>query len=306
MSAEPPTETPGSFEPAQDDRGSLRWSRGVLRPRSDGRARGVRGWSRSSRSAFPGILAYIILMFVMPRAGLAGGMTRPRILVTNDDGVFSEGIERLAAALAEVGDVFTVAPDQERSAAGHSLTLHHPLRAKLVGPQRWSVDGTPTDCVNWGVLHLLKDDRPKLLFSGINLGLNLGDDVTYSGTVSAAFEGTLIGISVGRDLAGDRDGLHVRRGRGVRGAPGASPARAAAAGRDARQRQRPGGRAARRARRAAGQAPLRRGGHREDGSARAALLLDRRDAADGGPRAGDGPLGGGGEVHLDDARSTST
>jgi 5'-nucleotidase len=121
-------------------------------------------------------------------------MTRPRILVTNDDGVFSEGIERLAGSLADVGDVFTVAPDQERSAAGHSLTLHHPLRAKQIGSQRWSVDGTPTDCVNWGVLHLLKDDRPKLLFSGINLGLNLGDDVTYSGTVSAAFEGTLIGI----------------------------------------------------------------------------------------------------------------
>ncbi len=121
-------------------------------------------------------------------------MTRPRILVTNDDGVFSEGIERLAAALAEVGDVSTVAPDQERSAAGHSLTLQHPLRAKLVGPERWSVDGTPTDCVNWGVLHLLKNDRPSLLFSGINLGLNLGDDVTYSGTVSAAFEGTILGI----------------------------------------------------------------------------------------------------------------
>ena len=121
-------------------------------------------------------------------------MSRPRIIVTNDDGIFSEGIERLAASLATVGDVFTVAPDQERSAAGHSLTLHHPLRAKLIGPQRWSVDGTPTDCVNWGVLHLLKDERPKLLFSGINLGLNLGDDVTYSGTVSAAFEGTLLGI----------------------------------------------------------------------------------------------------------------
>jgi len=121
-------------------------------------------------------------------------MTRPRIRVTNDDGVFSEGIERLAAALSQVGEVSTVAPDQERSAAGHSLTLHHPLRAKLVGENRWSVDGTPTDCVNWGVLHLMKEARPKLLFSGINLGLNLGDDVTYSGTVSAAFEGTLIGI----------------------------------------------------------------------------------------------------------------
>ncbi len=121
-------------------------------------------------------------------------MTRPRILVTNDDGIFTEGIERLAAALSTVGEVCTVAPAQERSAAGHSLTLHSPLRAKLVGENRWSVDGTPTDCVNWGVLHLLKDRRPSLLFSGINLGLNLGDDVTYSGTVSAAFEGTLIGV----------------------------------------------------------------------------------------------------------------
>jgi 5'-nucleotidase len=121
-------------------------------------------------------------------------VTRPRIFVTNDDGVFSEGIERLAAALEEVGDVVTVAPDQERSAAGHSLTLHNPLRAKLVGENRWSVDGTPTDCVNWGILHLMKEARPHLLFSGINLGLNLGDDVTYSGTVSAAFEGTLIGV----------------------------------------------------------------------------------------------------------------
>lgn len=121
-------------------------------------------------------------------------MSGPRILVTNDDGIFSEGIERLARALSEVGDVFTVAPDQERSAAGHALTLDTPLRAKEVGDQRWSVNGTPTDCVNWGVLHLLRDGRPKLLFSGINLGLNLGDDVTYSGTVSAAFEGALLGI----------------------------------------------------------------------------------------------------------------
>jgi 5'-nucleotidase len=119
---------------------------------------------------------------------------RPAILVTNDDGVFSEGIERLSGALADVGEVFTVAPDQEKSAAGHSLTLQYPIRAKMVGPNRWSVDGTPTDCVNWGALHLLKENRPALLFSGINLGLNLGDDVTYSGTVSAAFEGTLIGI----------------------------------------------------------------------------------------------------------------
>jgi len=119
---------------------------------------------------------------------------RPRIFVTNDDGIFSEGIERLAEALSDVGDVHTVAPDQERSAAGHALTLDTPLRAKEVGDRRWSVNGTPTDCVNWGVLHLLRDRRPDLLFSGINLGLNLGDDVTYSGTVSAAFEGALLGI----------------------------------------------------------------------------------------------------------------
>jgi 5'-nucleotidase len=121
-------------------------------------------------------------------------VTAPRILVTNDDGIFSEGIERLAAALGDVGDVYTVAPDQERSAAGHALTLDAPLRAKEVGEKRWSVNGTPTDCVNWGVLHLLRDARPALLFSGINLGLNLGDDVTYSGTVSAAFEGALLTI----------------------------------------------------------------------------------------------------------------
>lgn len=121
-------------------------------------------------------------------------MNGPRILVTNDDGVFSEGIERLAAALSDVGDVYTVAPDQERSAAGHALTLDTPLRTKEIGEKRWSVNGTPTDCVNWGVLHLLRDERPRLLFSGINLGLNLGDDVTYSGTVSAAFEGALLGI----------------------------------------------------------------------------------------------------------------
>jgi 5'-nucleotidase len=121
-------------------------------------------------------------------------VTRPRIFVTNDDGVFSEGIERLASSLGEVGEVVTVAPDQERSAAGHSLTLHSPLRAKMIAENRWSVDGTPTDCVNWGILHLMKEARPRLLFSGINLGLNLGDDVTYSGTVSAAFEGTLIGV----------------------------------------------------------------------------------------------------------------
>jgi len=117
-----------------------------------------------------------------------------RILVTNDDGIFSEGIKLLAEALGELGEVFVVAPDREQSASGHSLTLHHPLRMRKVRENWFSVDGTPTDCVNLAVLGLLKDDPPGLVVSGVNFGLNLGDDVTYSGTVSATFEGSLLGI----------------------------------------------------------------------------------------------------------------
>jgi 5'-nucleotidase len=118
----------------------------------------------------------------------------PRILVTNDDGVYSEGVKLLAAALSEVGEVTVVAPDREQSAAGHSLTLHRPLRLRKLEEGFYAVDGTPTDCVNLAVLHLLKDDPPDFIASGINFGSNLGDDVTYSGTVSATFEGTLLGI----------------------------------------------------------------------------------------------------------------
>lgn len=118
----------------------------------------------------------------------------PRILVTNDDGIFSEGIKLLAEALAEVGEVTVVAPDREQSAMGHALTLTRPLRMQKVGEGRFAVDGTPTDCVNLGVLSLFKDDPPDFVASGINFGPNLGDDVTYSGTVSAGFEGTLLGI----------------------------------------------------------------------------------------------------------------
>jgi 5'-nucleotidase len=117
-----------------------------------------------------------------------------RILVTNDDGVFSEGIKLLAEALMAVGEVVVVAPDREQSATGHSLTLHRPLRVQKLEENRYGVDGTPTDCVNLGVLHLLKDAPPDLVVSGINFGSNMGDDVTYSGTVSATFEGTLLGI----------------------------------------------------------------------------------------------------------------
>lgn len=118
----------------------------------------------------------------------------PRILVTNDDGAYSEGIKLLAAALRELGEVVVVAPDREQSATGHSLTLHRPLRMQKLAEGSYAVDGTPTDCVNLAVLWLMKDSPPDVVVSGINFGLNLGDDVTYSGTVSATFEGSLLGI----------------------------------------------------------------------------------------------------------------
>jgi 5'-nucleotidase len=117
-----------------------------------------------------------------------------RIVLTNDDGIFSEGLKLLARALAELAEVFVVAPDREQSATGHALTLSRPLRMQQTEPNWYAVDGTPTDCVNLAVLWLLKDRPPDLVCSGINFGTNLGDDVTYSGTVSATFEGTLLGI----------------------------------------------------------------------------------------------------------------
>jgi 5'-nucleotidase len=116
------------------------------------------------------------------------------ILVTNDDGIQSPGIKALAKAMKRVGEVYVVAPDRERTAAGHSLTLHKPLRIEALGRREFSVSGTPTDCVNLAVNEILPR-RPDLVVSGINRGGNLGDDVTYSGTVSAAMEGTLLGIA---------------------------------------------------------------------------------------------------------------
>ncbi|MBW8056591.1 MAG: 5'/3'-nucleotidase SurE [candidate division NC10 bacterium] len=118
---------------------------------------------------------------------------QPIILVTNDDGIHSPGLKTLAEALEGVGKLYVIAPDRERSAAGHSLTLHKPLRATVLAPDWYVVDGTPTDCVTLGVMGMLKE-KPQLVVSGINLGANLGDDITYSGTVSAAVEATLLGI----------------------------------------------------------------------------------------------------------------
>jgi 5'-nucleotidase len=115
------------------------------------------------------------------------------ILVCNDDGVHAPGLAALAAALAPLDRVFVVAPDREQSAAGHAITLSRPLRAELLREGWIAVDGTPTDCVNLAVNGLL-DERPWLVVSGINRGANLGDDITYSGTVSAAMEAVLLGI----------------------------------------------------------------------------------------------------------------
>jgi len=117
----------------------------------------------------------------------------PRILVTNDDGVHSPGIKALAAAVEHLGDVVVVAPTQEASAIGHALTLRRPLLIETIDPQTFAIDGTPTDCVNIAITHILHGN-PDLIVSGINKGWNLGDDVTYSGTVSGALEGALLGI----------------------------------------------------------------------------------------------------------------
>lgn len=118
----------------------------------------------------------------------------PRFLVTNDDGIYSEGLRKLAAVLCPLGDVIIVAPDREQSAASHALTLNRPLRLLQIEENEWIVDGTPTDCVNLALLHLMKDEKPDLVVSGINFGPNMGDDVTYSGTISAAFEGSLLNV----------------------------------------------------------------------------------------------------------------
>ncbi len=122
------------------------------------------------------------------------------ILLTNDDGLLAEGIQTMLGFLEKnLGDgtVYVVAPQSERSASGHAITLHKPVRAKAVthnGPARlWSVSGTPADCVKLAVNAILPE-RPDILISGINAGFNLGTDVFYSGTVSAAIEGTIMGI----------------------------------------------------------------------------------------------------------------
>ena len=118
----------------------------------------------------------------------------PRVLVTNDDGVVrSEGIHALAGALVPLGEVYVVAPTDEASAIGHALTVRRPLRINQIAERWFGVDGTPTDCVNIAISQIL-EGVPDLIASGINKGWNLGDDVTYSGTVAGAMEGALLGV----------------------------------------------------------------------------------------------------------------
>lgn len=126
-----------------------------------------------------------------------------RLLCTNDDGIHARGLEVLAEAAATLGEVHTVAPDREQSGSSHSLSLHRPLRVTRIDPTRYTVDGTPTDCVLIAVSDLL-DARPDFVLSGVNHGSNMGEDVLYSGTVAAAMEGTILGIpSVAVSYVGD-------------------------------------------------------------------------------------------------------
>lgn len=119
----------------------------------------------------------------------------PRILITNDDGVHSEGLDVLATLAGQLSDdVWIVAPDSERSGASHSVSLADPLRVRQLGPKKFAVRGSPTDCVVLGVKHLCADRRPTVILSGVNRGANVADDVLYSGTIAAAREGLQFGI----------------------------------------------------------------------------------------------------------------
>src|SRR5215216_4449989 len=118
----------------------------------------------------------------------------PRILVTNDDGIHSAGILALAEALGALAEVTVVAPAHEMSAASHSLTLMRPLRIEKIDDRHFSVDGTPTDCITLAMNHIMRDCPPDLVVSGINKGGNLGDDVSYSGTVAGALEASIYGL----------------------------------------------------------------------------------------------------------------
>ena len=118
----------------------------------------------------------------------------PRIFVSNDDGYMADGLQALVKAIEDLGEVWVAAPEAEQSASSHAISIHRPLRIREVRSRWFAVDGTPTDCSYIGINHLLKDRRPALMVAGINHGPNLADDVTYSGTVAAAMEASLLGV----------------------------------------------------------------------------------------------------------------
>lgn len=134
-------------------------------------------------------------------------MAKPRILITNDDGIHADGIKALEGALSDLGEVFVVAPEAEMSGASHSLTLARPLRIRRIDDHHWTVDGTPTDCVVMALNKILPPDMPPdICCSGINHGPNLGDDASYSGTVAGAMEATILGVpGIAFSLAVSRD-----------------------------------------------------------------------------------------------------
>jgi 5'-nucleotidase len=128
---------------------------------------------------------------------------RPRILVSNDDGHQSDGILSLVAAMEPLGEVWVVAPEVEQSASSHAISIHRPLRLREVRERWYAVDGTPTDCAWLGIHQVLRGRRPQVLVAGINHGPNLADDVTYSGTLAAAMEASIIGVpAIAFSLAG--------------------------------------------------------------------------------------------------------
>ncbi len=139
-------------------------------------------------------------------------MSAKRILITNDDGYFSEGITALYKALSRKHQVYMVAPDREQSASSHSLTLNRPLRVHKIGKNHYTTDGTPTDCIMLAIHLLFKRKRPDIIISGINHGANMGDDVTYSGTVAAAIEGSILKIpSIAVSMANYEPGMSMSR-----------------------------------------------------------------------------------------------
>jgi 5'-nucleotidase len=148
-------------------------------------------------------------------------LRRARILVTNDDGINAPGLrvlERIARALSS--DVWVVAPETNQSGASHSLTMHRPLRVRKVSRRRFAIDGTPTDCVLLALQTVIKNGPVDLVLSGVNQGANLGEDVTYSGTIAAAMEATLFNVPAIALSQGCRNGHPVKWATAEQHAPG--------------------------------------------------------------------------------------